>query len=1009
VLRLTLPSFRGEIANIGARYKLASGNLDVRDISARLLGGELTGTMLMRHISGDSQSQLHASLRGVSLAELKAMMPTPSLKRVTLGGTVSALADANWGKTFDNLVAHTDTSLQASIGPAAAATASTKAVPLQGLVHASYSAARKEIALANSYVRTPQTSITLNGIVSNRSSMQVRMQSNDLHELESLSEMFLTPAKQLGLYGTASFTGAVRGTTSAPQVTGQLSAANLTVRDSAFRLLRTQLALSPSLASLQNGELEFANRGAVKFNVSAGLRNWSFSNTSPINVALNASDLDIADLGKAAGQQLPATGTLSANVAVHGTELNPIGQGQLTLTNAKVSSESIQSLNVNFQGTGDAVHTKLTLRLPAGTAQGTATYFPKTQGYDAELRATGIRLDKLQTVKARSLQVTGILNINANGRGTFNNPQLSASVQIPKLQIQDQTINAINLQTNVADHLANVAFDAQAVNTILRGRGTVKLTGDYYANATLDTPAIPLQPLIALYVPSQAANITGTTELHGTLRGPLKNKSLVDAHLTIPTLRLNYKNTVQIGAASPIQIDYNKGAIELKRAVIRGTATDLQLQASIPTDKSQPASLLALGTVDLHLLQLLNPDIASSGQMRFDINSYGATADPNVQGKIEIVNATLATGDMPLGLQNGNGVLVLTKDRLNITQFKGEVGGGTVTARGGIVYKPSMAFDLALAGKGIRLLYPDGVREALDTNLTLTGSTEAALLNGQVKIDQLSFTPDFDLGDFIAQFSGEATPAPSQGFAQNLQMNVAVQSTTGVNLVSRTLSVQGSANLQVRGTAAQPVILGRVNLSGGDLIFRGNRYVLEGGNLDFVNPAQTQPVVNVAINTTIQQYNVRLRFEGPVDHLHTNYSSDPALPPSDIINLLAFGKTTESSTAEAAQPGNFGAQSLIASGVSSQVTSRVEKIAGISQLSIDPVLGSRGGQQNPSARVTIQQRVTSNLFVTFATDVTSTQRQAIQLQYQVSPRLSISGTRNQNGGFGFDTRIKKSW
>jgi translocation and assembly module TamB len=87
----------------------------------------------------------------------------------------------------------------------------------------------------------------------------------------------------------------------------------------------------------------------------------------------------------------------------------------------------------------------------------------------------------------------------------------------------------------------------------------------------------------------------------------------------------------------------------------------------------------------------------------------------------------------------------------------------------------------------------------------------------------------------------------------------------------------------------------------------------------------------------------------------------------------------------------------------------VEKIAGISQLSIDPVLGSRGGQQNPSARVTIQQRVTSNLFVTFATDVTSTQRQAIQLQYQVSPRLSISGTRNQNGGFGFDTRIKKSW
>jgi translocation and assembly module TamB len=93
--------------------------------------------------------------------------------------------------------------------------------------------------------------------------------------------------------------------------------------------------------------------------------------------------------------------------------------------------------------------------------------------------------------------------------------------------------------------------------------------------------------------------------------------------------------------------------------------------------------------------------------------------------------------------------------------------------------------------------------------------------------------------------------------------------------------------------------------------------------------------------------------------------------------------------------------------VSSQLTSRVEKIAGISQLSVDPVLGGSG--QTPGARIAIQQRVTSKIFVTFATDVTSTQREAISLQYQASPRLSFSGTRDQNGGFGFDTRIRKTW
>jgi translocation and assembly module TamB len=401
--------------------------------------------------------------------------------------------------------------------------------------------------------------------------------------------------------------------------------------------------------------------------------------------------------------------------------------------------------------------------------------------------------------------------------------------------------------------------------------------------------------------------------------------------------------------------------------------------------------------------------VSSSGQVRFDINSYGQRADPNVQGRIEIVNASFATGTLPIGLQNGNGVLTLTKDRLNISQFRGTVGGGELTATGGVVYRPAMQFDVTLAGNGIRVLYNNAIRTAFDTKMTLAGSMKAAVLRGHVRINELQFTPDFDLMNFAGQLSGPAAPPPGQGFDRNLQLDIAVQSTTGINLVSRTLSLAGAANLHVSGNAAQPVMLGRINLNGGDLIFRGNRYVLQGGTIDFVNPNRTEPTVNVAINTTIQQYNIQMRFWGPADHLHTNYASDPSLPPSDIINLVAFGKTTEAAAANPTPPGNLGAQSLIASQVSNQVTSRVEKIAGISQLSIDPVLGGAGGQQNPGARMTVQQRVTGRIFVTFSSDVTSTQNQAIKLEYQMSPRVSVSATRDQNGGFGFDTRVRKTW
>ena len=419
-------------------------------------------------------------------------------------------------------------------------------------------------------------------------------------------------------------------------------------------------------------------------------------------------------------------------------------------------------------------------------------------------------------------------------------------------------------------------------------------------------------------------------------------------------------------------------------------------------------SLLLLGNVDLHLAQLFNPDLRTSGQIKLNINSYGAARGTDFGGTIEIVDAGLATPDLPVGLQHCNGTMALTKDRISITQFKGDMGGGTLTAQGGIALRPSIQFDLGAAAHDVRMLYPQGMRESINANLRLTGTTTNAQLGGNINLADLSFTNGFDLNNFIDQFTGGVEAPPSQGFTQNVALNLAVRSSNNVNLVSRTLSVGGSANLQVRGTLAEPVILGRANLTGGDIILNGNRFVLTGGTIQFVNPSVTQPVVNLTLTTSIQQYNINLRFDGPVDQLRTQYTSDPALPSADIIHLLAFGQTAVASAANA-MPANQTAETLVANQVSSQVTSRLSKAAGISQLSINPVLAGSNAKGPAGASITVQQRVTGNLFITFSSNVQTTQGQTIQGQYQVSPRVAVSATRDPNGGFAVDTLIKKTW
>ena len=57
----------------------------------------------------------------------------------------------------------------------------------------------------------------------------------------------------------------------------------------------------------------------------------------------------------------------------------------------------------------------------------------------------------------------------------------------------------------------------------------------------------------------------------------------------------------------------------------------------------------------------------------------------------------------------------------------------------------------------------------------------------------------------------------------------------------------------------------------------------------------------------------------------------------------------------------------------------------------------------------IQQRVTSKIFVTFSTDVTSTDRQVVKFEYQINRRTSFNTVRDQNGGFSFETAFRKQW
>ena len=1006
-LAVSSPDLRTNIRNVRGQFRLLNGNLDIHELAADLLDGHVKAAGTIQHLDSNPVAKLRASLQAISLGAAKAALRTANLGQIPIEGHISGTADASWVGAVQNIKARSNITLNAAITDKS--TGSSR-VPLNGAVHMNYDGPTQTAALTNTFLRTPKTSVNLRGTAGRKLNLVADAHAGDLKELNTLvaslgNSKEPTPGKgtpaPINLAGSADAQVTATGSMNDPRIRGQIKGRSLRVQNTDWRSLDLQIQASKTGISIENGSLVNARQGYLNFALSSALSNWQYLPSSRINAEVNSRGLAIRQLLQAAKLDYPVSGNLSADVSIHGSQLKPQGRGSVRLAQARVYGQPLQQFSLQFEGNGETINSLLNVSTVAGSAKANLVFNPKSKGYDVRLDAPGIQLAKLQPLQEKNVGLVGVLSATASGRGTLDNPQLTASVQVPQLQLRQASIYGIKADLNVGNHQAQLALDSQVAKTLIRARSTVNLSPGYYTQASLDTKGIPIEGLLALYTTPKTNGPRGIVELHASASGPLSDKTRMQAEVTVPVLKADYQG-LQIANTRPIHVRYANSVVVLDPTEIAGTDTTLRLGGNLPLRGNSPATLSAVGSVDMKLLRLFEPYIQSSGKVLLDVRGTGAAAHPQVTGKIRIENVNAMFPDAPLGLQNLNGVLDINNDRVNITNLSGESGGGKLSATGVIGYRPELQMNVALKANGVRVRYQDAIRTVLDGDLNLIGTSEAASLTGRVLVDSLSFTSNFDLTTLAGQVQSGPESMPSEGFAQNIKLDIAVQTSRGLNLASSEVSLQGQANLRVIGTAADPVIVGRTEFTAGDIFLMNKRYKIERGIIEFSNPNRTEPVLNVLLTTTINQYNLSLTFLGPLDKLQTNYVSDPQLPTADIINLIARGQTTEQA---AASPSNLGASSLLAQGAASQVSSGIQKLAGFSSFSIDPTLG--GNNTNPGARIAFQKRVTSHFLFTFASDVTSAQREIIQGEYQFNRRWSASVTRDENGGFAVDGKYHK--
>lgn len=998
-LSVRVPRVRAQVAALTGRYRLDDGNLTLNEIEANIFGGRLTANGSVESLAAHPRGVITASLKSLSFGALRAAVPENRWAKFPVGGSLNASIKADWVGSFKSLRASSDISLNAIIP---AASAGGKPTPVEGTVHARYDAQTGTLALRQTAFHTPQSEISLNGSLGSHAALSLRAQTSDLRETDQLvteiRRFAASPAarvRPLDISGSASFQGTVQGELPAVELAGQFSAHDLKIEQAAFPLVQAHVVASPSELALSHGEIKAA-KGEAQLKASVGLRNWAYAPARPVSLELAAHRMSVAALASLGHLKYPVSGILSAQVSIRGPASRPSGSGDVQIANAEAWSQPIRNMTIHFHGDGKTVYSTLGVETQAGNASAKLTYYPATERYIAQLNVPGLHVGQLHALESKHIR--GVATASVRGEGTLKAPELQANLSIPALRIGQQGITGVSAQARLANRVAEFTFSSSFSGVPTHANGNVHLTGDYAATVNISTGRIQAGPLLSSFLPGIAGNIQCETQVEASLRGPLKDPRQIRAHIVIPSFRLA-RQAIQISSVSAIHADYQNGSLVFRPAEIKGTGTDLRFQATLPLGRSGGVTASANGTVDLHIIQTLYPDWDSSGQLRISLAASGSRAHPQLNGRAQVVNAAFEPPNAPIGVQNMNATIAFNSTRAEITSLRAESGGGSLTASGSVSYAQGGQVDLAVNAQHLRVRYPQGVREVLNAQLRLLGTSQAALLSGQVLIDNLSLTPQFDLTSFASQLNVVSVPSASPGIMNAIKLNVGIKSARQLALTSSQINLRGAADLRVQGTLADPVIVGRATLSGGELFFGGRRFQVESGVIEFINPVMTEPIVDVRIATTINQYALTLNFNGPFDRLRTTYSSSPPLAPADIIHLLLTGQTTEA-------PGTgLGAQSILAQGIASQVSSRVQRLTGVSSLTIDPQMGGNG--TNPGVSFAVQKRVTRNLFFTFTVDTATSQDDAIQVEYQLSRRWSVQATRNQDGGYSLEIKSRK--
>ncbi len=1019
-------SLRVSNAAVEGEVQYGPDGLTLPGVTARLLGGIFRGSAQFPLLKS---YKVQGDVTGI---QIDAALQAGGLRRSGIAGTASGPVQltGTFGKTARDLRAGAKLQLRASQG----------AMPVTGTVELDYDRLANSLALGKSRLDLPSTQIDLEGTLGKQ--LNVTIDSRNLDDLLPALALISTNApKKLPFElkgGTAHFEGTVSGPTAKAQIAGKLNLTRFELEDQPIDSLTAAVTADQSGLHVESFA---AGQGGLQLSgaVDLGLQNWRLVDSSTTSAKLRLEGARVAKLLTNTGQKLPIDGTLRAGIDVSGTYGSPRAILQVRVDKPALYGELFDSLTAEVRYAGPGVEV-IDGVVKTGAAQlnisGAYEHAPN-QWTNGRLRfdatSSGLQLQQVANLQRLGPSGQGQATVKAKGvvdvrNGEFFPIVLDGNIDLRDLIVDGRPIGSFRIDAATTARQLKLSVAGNLRGSQVTGGGQFDLAGDYPGTADVSFTPMTLSTVQDL---AMAARGQSSLPMEGfvggrlTFSGLVKKPDLLKARLELSTVSLTparrsispaQTQGLTLQNEGPVIVEYNKGVLQIVSAHLTGKDSDLRASGVLhPGNPKSPWDVKVDGTLNLGVLQSFNADLVSSGGATVNATLRGALASPQLSGRLNLNKASLYLADLPNGLDDANGTILFDTNRATIQKLTATTGGGTIALSGFVGFAGAeWSYRVQSRADSVRVRYPEGVSTTLNAQLSLTGTSARSLLSGVVTVRRGGFNPRTDVAGLLALTARPvASPAASSEFLRGMQLDVRVESAPNLQFqTALTADLQAEADLRLRGTAAKPAVLGRVVVNQGEVQFFGNKYAINRGEVGFYNPVSIEPVLDLDLETRVRGITVNISVAGSLKKLNVSYRSDPPLQSTEIIALLAVGRTPQSTSSLAATQTSTnqgilagGGNSLLGQAVAAPVSSRLQRFFGVSRLRIDPQL--TGLNAVPQARLTVEQQISRDLTLTYITNLAQVNQQIIRLEWDISRNWSVVALREENGAFGVDFFFKR--